>query len=80
MPGTPQDPRRQAVWGIESTHPNLVEQTVAALSRIDHDEYKQERQRIFIHRNRFKFHTRSATQSQKHLNDLKERWFRLTPD
>jgi len=71
--------QRSGAWEL-IPKPDTFEQTVAALSHIDHDEYKQERQRIFIHRNRFTFHTRSAIQSQKHLNDLKERWFRLTPD
>ena len=34
MPGTPQDPRRQATWTIENTHPDLVDQTVTSLREV----------------------------------------------
>ena len=34
MPGKAQDPRRNAVWTIESTHPELAESTETALREV----------------------------------------------
>ncbi|MFH2132867.1 MAG: iron-sulfur cluster assembly protein, partial [bacterium] len=34
MPGKAQDPRRNAVWKIESTHPDLAVSTEAALREV----------------------------------------------
>jgi metal-sulfur cluster biosynthetic enzyme len=34
MPSKPQDPRRQAVWEIQSTHPELSEQVEEALREV----------------------------------------------
>lgn len=34
MPGVSQDPRRQAVWTIESTHPELAASTEEALREV----------------------------------------------
>jgi metal-sulfur cluster biosynthetic enzyme len=34
MPGVSQDPAKQAIWTIESTHPELAETTEAALREV----------------------------------------------
>jgi len=77
--GTKRIIQRSGAWEL-IPKPDTFEQTIVVLSQIDHDEYRQERQRVVTHRNRFKFHTRSAIRSQKQLNVLKDRWFRLIPD
>ena len=76
--GTKRIIQRSGAWELIPILASF-EETVAALSQVDHDQYQQERLRISIHRSRFKFHSRSAKQSQKQLLSLKERWLRLAP-
>ncbi len=77
--GTKRIIQRTGAWEL-IPKPATFDKTVEALAQVDHDDYIKERQRILTHRHRFKFHTRSAKQSQKQLHDLKERWFCLPPD
>jgi superfamily I DNA and/or RNA helicase len=69
---------RQGAWEL-IPHPDSLRDTVIALSRVDHKEFCQERQRVRTHRNRFRLHTRSAKQSQKQLEELAQRWRALPP-
>jgi hypothetical protein len=67
---------RSGAWEV-IPHPGTLEQTVEALSSVDPDELQQERTRVCTHRKRFRTHTRSVKQSQKHLKQLKEQWGQL---
>jgi hypothetical protein len=69
---------RQGAWEV-IPHPDSLRDTVTALSLVDQEEFRQERQRIRTHRNRFRLHTRSAKQSQKQLKQLVQRWTALPP-
>jgi hypothetical protein len=69
---------RQGAWEL-IPHPDSLRDTVIALSLVDQEEFRQERQRIRTHRNRFRLHTRSAKQSQKQLKQLIHRWTTLPP-
>lgn len=69
---------RQGAWELIPRHDSLRD-TIRALSRVEQDDFRQERQRIRIHRNRFRFHTRSAKQSQRKLEQLVQRWTSLPP-
>jgi hypothetical protein len=71
--------QRSGAWELIPT-PSSFTGTVAALSAVEYDEYRRERERVRTHRNRFRFHTRSAKLSRKQLQELKERWLRLPPD
>jgi len=68
--------QRSGAWEL-IPRPDSLTKTVAAISTVDHDEYKKERIRVCSHRDRFRLHTRSVKQSRKQLQDLKERWLRL---
>ncbi len=70
--------QRSGAWEL-IPRPDSLTKTVAAISTVDHDEYKKERIRVCSHRDRFRLHTRSVKQSRRQLQDLKERWFRLPP-
>lgn len=70
---------RSGAWEL-IPHPGSFVETVAALSQPPTDEFNQERQRVRIHRDRFKLHTRSAKQTEKQLDKLKARWMELPRD
>lgn len=70
---------RSGAWELIPA-PDTFDQTVQAISQVQHDHYKQERQRISGHRERFTLHTRSPSKSQFQLQALKKRWLRLSPD
>lgn len=69
---------RQGAWEL-IPHPGSLRDTVIALSLVDQEEFRLERQRVRTHRNRFRLHTRSAKQSQKQLERLVQRWTTLPP-
>lgn len=69
---------RQGAWEL-IPHPDSLRDTVIALSLVDQEAFRQERQRIRTHRNRFRLHTRSAVRSQKQLKQLVQRWTALPP-
>ena len=54
--------------------------TIHAVSQVTPHEFHLERSRLLSHRNRFKFHIRSAKQSQLQLLHLEQRWLALPPD
>ena len=64
----------EAIPGI-----GTLSQTIERLADINPEDLQQERQRVRNHRNRFKTHTRSAKQSQKHLEQLKKLWCECVP-
>ena len=65
--------QRSGAWEA-IPHPNSLDETIRELASIDPEELRQERERVRNHRKRFKTHTRSAKQSRKHLEKLKEVW------
>lgn len=67
---------RQGAWEL-IPRPDSLRDTIRALSQVEQDDFRQERQRIRTHRNRFRFHTRSAKQSQRKLEQLVWRWTSL---
>ena len=70
---------RSGAWEL-IPRPGSFADTVAALSQVGLDAFRQERQRVRSHRRRFRSHTRSVKQSRKLLRELQERWLRLPPD
>jgi hypothetical protein len=71
--------QRSGAWEL-IPRPDSLRKTTAAISIIELGEYQIERTRVRIHRDRFRFHTRSIKRSRKQLQDLKERWFQLPSD
>jgi hypothetical protein len=69
---------REGAWEL-IPRPDSLRDTVNALSRVDPEEFFQERQRIRNHRSRFRLHTRSAKRSQAQLKKLEQRWRALPP-
>lgn len=69
---------REGAWEM-IPRPDSLRDTVNALSRVDPEEFFQERQRIRNHRSRFRLHTRSAKRSQAQLKKLEQRWKALPP-
>ncbi len=64
---------REGAWEL-IPRPDSLRDTIYALSRVDPDEFSQERQRVRDHRSRFRLHTRSAKRSQAQLEKLEQRW------
>jgi len=69
---------RQGAWEL-IPRPDSLRDTIRALSHVEEDDFRQERQRVRTHRNRFRFHTRSAKQSQRKLEQLVQHWTSLPP-
>jgi len=57
--------------------PGNLEETIEAVSKVDPDELRKERERVRIHRKRFKSHVRSPKQSRKQLEQLEKSWQEL---
>jgi hypothetical protein len=70
--------QREGAWEL-IPHPDSLHDTIEALSHIDADDFREERQRVRNHRARFRLHTRSAKQAQKQLDQLEQRWKALPP-
>lgn len=68
--------QRAGAWEL-IPRPNLLSETIRALSQVNAKELREEQQRVHQHRDRFRLHTRSAKQSQKQLKHLVERWVAL---
>jgi hypothetical protein len=71
--------QRSGAWEL-IPRPDSLAETIEAISTVEHNEYKKEQTRVRSHRDRFRFHTRSVKLSRKQLQDLKNRWLRLSPD
>jgi hypothetical protein len=70
--------QREGAWEL-IPRPDSLRDTVSALSRVNPDDFSQERQRICTQRSRFRLHTRSAKHSQAQLKQLEQRWKALPP-
>lgn len=70
--------QREGAWEL-IPRPDMLSDTVAALSHVDADDFLHERQRVRNHRNRFRLHVRSAKQSRAQLDQLEQRWLALPP-
>jgi hypothetical protein len=68
--------QRTGAWELIPRPPTL-EDTVVALTKVDQNQFIQERQRLREHRQRFRLHTRSAKQADAQINRLKQRWAEL---
>jgi len=55
-------------------------ETIGALSSVDMDEFREERQRLRNHGSRFKFYTRSGKKVRAVLEKLTARWLELPQD
>jgi Transposase, Mutator family len=68
--------QREGAWEL-IPRPGSFQETIKALARVKHAELQQERERVRIHRNRFRLHTRSVKQSRLQLKQLEQRWLAL---
>ena len=67
---------REGAWEL-IPRPGSFQETLETLARVKHTELQQERERVRIHRNRFRLHTRSVKQSRLQLKQLEQRWLAL---
>jgi hypothetical protein len=71
--------QRSGAW--ELLHrPTSLQDTILAFNHIAPQDFKEERQRLRQHRDRFRLHTRSAKQSCLQLTKLEQRWANLSPN
>jgi hypothetical protein len=68
--------QRTGAWELIPRPPSF-EHTVAALTKVDQNQFLQERQRLREHRQRFRLNTRSAKQADAQINRLKQQWAEL---
>ena len=71
--------QRSGAW--ELLHrPASLRDAILAFNHIAPQDFKEERQRLRQHRDRFRLHTRSAKQSCLQLAKLEQRWANLSPN
>ena len=68
--------QREGAWEL-IPRPSSFAETVKVMAQVKPAELQQERERVRIHRNRFRLHTRSAKQSRLQLKQLAQRWLAL---
>jgi len=68
--------QREGAWELIPRLDSL-QTTIQAVSQVSPHDFRLERSRLLLHRHRFKFHTRSAKQSQLQLLRLEQRWLAL---
>ncbi len=71
--------QREGAWELIPRLDSLPA-TIHAVSQVTPHDFHYERLRLLSHRNRFRFHTRSAKQSQLQLLHLEQRWLALPAD
>jgi len=71
--------QREGAWELIPRLDSL-QATIQAVSQVTPHDFRLERLRLLLHRSRFKFHTRSARQSQLQLLRLEQRWLALPAD
>jgi len=71
--------QREGAWELIPRLDSLPA-TIHAVSQVTPHDFHLERLRLLLHRNRFKFHTRSAKHSQLQLLRLEQRWLALPAD
>jgi hypothetical protein len=64
---------REGAWEL-IPGPGSLPETIQAISQVDDHVFRQEQQRVLIHRRRFRLHTRSTKQSAAQLQQLVKRW------
>jgi len=70
--------QRSGAW--ELLHrPASLQDTILAFNHVAPQDFKEERQRLRQHRDRFRLHTRSVKQSRLQLAKLEQRWANLSP-
>lgn len=70
--------QRSGAW--ELLHrPASLQETLLAFNHVAPQDFKEERQRLRQHRDRFRLHTRSVKQSRLQLAKLEQRWANLSP-
>ncbi|MBU4077983.1 MAG: transposase [Euryarchaeota archaeon] len=70
--------QRTGAWELVP-RPVSLDETMEVLSKVDENEFLQERQRLREHRQRFRLHTRSARQSQAQFKRITQQWLNLHP-
>lgn len=65
--------QREGAWEL-IPHPDSWLATLQAISHLSPQHFHLERSRLRLHRNRFKFHTRSSKQALHQLLQLEQRW------
>jgi hypothetical protein len=68
--------QRSGAWELIPGYSNLDE-LIDAVSKIDEENFKEERERVRKHRSRFKLHTRSSKMARKKIQQLLEEWLKL---
>jgi len=68
--------QRSGAWEA-IPRPDTLSQTIENLAKVAPEDLRKERKRVRNHRGRFKTHTRSAKQSQKQLDKLRDQWCKL---
>ena len=68
--------QREGAWEL-IPRPGSFQDTVRVLAQVKPADLQQERERVRIHRNRFRLHTRSVKQSRLQLKQLEQRWLAL---
>ena len=68
--------QRSGAWELIPI-PGSLSETVAALSQVDNNEFRKERERVRTHRDRFRLHTRSVKQARMQLQKLQDQWLKL---
>lgn len=71
--------QREGAWEL-IPHPDSLPATLLAISQVSPQDFHLERSRLRLHRNRFKFHTRSTKQAQRQLLQLEQRWLAFPPN
>jgi hypothetical protein len=70
--------QREGAWEL-IPHPDSVPAILQAISHVAPPDFQLERSRLRLHRNRFKFHTRSPKRAQRQLLQLEQRWLASPP-
>jgi len=69
--------QRSGAWELLH-HPASLQETILAFNHVAPQDFREERQRLRQHRNRFRLYTRSARQSRLQLAKLEQRWASLS--
>lgn len=71
--------QRSGAWEL-IPGPSTLRETQEALARVAPEAFQEERERVQMHRRRFRMHTRSVQHSKVQLKDIVRRWKILATD
>jgi hypothetical protein len=71
--------QRSGAWEL-IPGPGTLRETQDALAKVKPLDYQEERERVRVHRRRFRMHTRSVQRSKAQLKDIVRRWQSLPVD